>query len=657
MRPVVRVLRSIISAWVLLAACDEAATPLPTLELYIDGTAQGLAPSIGFPKIPAGGAGLAVQIEIKNLGPGELELTESPALQIERDDRLAFRVTQPPTTRYARGESLTFSIIFAPHSAGSSAASLVIATNLPDPIVISLSGEATTTSAPAALIATLDGSPVDEVFDFGTVPTAQPKSAQLRLSNVGATTLNLGSNPVSIVGPDAAMFTLESSGTTAIEPNAHVDLELTFLPTGCRAYGATMTIQATGVDPIVVELSGRGGENPQGHADVIIDADKLETPDFDVALSAPGAGGKRRFAVGNMAAGTFTGRVTTYTWDGCVLADEHDVTPAGFGLSANLFGAQVGLTDDGTTLLVTAYDNTKDAWLFTIDATNDPRYLATLATFDQAGGHGRGAAIAGNGTAAFIGQERANTAESPAHGAVFVYERQGGTWLSMPEAKLRLNPSVPLQAELIGSSVAASQSGDVVVSGALATPAGAQSNGPATAYVWAASDDPAGGRLWGKPIPLGEVNQRIETVKLTSAQVPTEGGALVAISADGHTIVMSIVVNSEVQIRVYARADANDLWGLNTASANERGPTALLRLTASPNQRLAVGPTGNFIIIADQSGAREIARPGLGWKDENPLTSFAHHWNVPFYGRLAVASDGTSFVGMDHQGSAWFVFR
>ncbi len=508
------------------------------------------------------------------------------------------------------------------------------------------------------MVATIDGAPIDEVFDFGTVPTSESKTAQLRLSNVGATSLNLGSSPVDIVGPDASMFTLEPSGATSIEPNAHVDLELAFVPTGCRAYGATMTIQATGVDPISVELSGRGGENPQGHADVIIDADKLETPDLDVALSAPGAGGKRRFAVGNMAAGTFTGRVTTYTWDGCVLGDEHDVTPAGFGLDANLFGAQVSFTDDGSTLLVTAYDNTKDAWLFSLGSDNNPRYLATLATFDQAGGHGRGAAIAGNGTAVFVGQERADTAGSLAHGAVFAYERQGGTWQSMPEAKLRLKPSVPNQTELIGSSVATSQSGDVVVSGALATPAGAQSKGPATAYVWAASEDPNGGRLWGKPIAGGgEVNERMETVKLTSAQVPTEGGARVAMSADGNTIVMSIVVNAEVQIRVYARADASNLWGLNTASANERSPTALLRLTASPNLRLAVGPTGQFIIIADQSGAREIARPGLGWKDENPLTSFAHHWNVPFYGRLAVTTDGTSFVGMDRQGSAWFVFR
>lgn len=653
----VRALCSIISAWVLLAACDEAATPLPTLELYIDGTAQGLSPSIGFPEIPAGGDGLAVQIEIKNLGPGDLELTSSPAIQIERDDRLAFRVTQPPTTRYARGESLTFSIIFAPHSAGTSAARAVITTKAPEPIIITLSGIATTTSAPAALIATIDGAPIDEVFDFGTVPTAESKPAQLRLSNVGATTLSLGSNPVSIVGPDASMFTLVPSGATSIEPNAHVDMEIAFLPTGCRAYGATMTIQATGVEPVSVELSGRGGENPQGHADVIIDADLLETPDFDVALSAPVGAGKRRFAVGNMAAGTYTGRVTTYTWDGCVLDNGHDITPAGFGLNAALFGKVVSFTDDGSTLLVTAKDNTKDAWLFSIGADHTPRYLATLATFDQAGGHGRGAAIAGNGTAAFIGQERADTANGNAHGAVFAYERQGGTWQSMPEAKLRLTTSVPNQTELIGSSVAASASGDVVVSGALATPAGAQSKGPATAYVWASSEDPAGGRLWGKPVPSSELNQRMETVKLTSAQVPTEGGALVAISADGHTIVMSIVVNSEVQIRVYTRADGNDLWGLNTASLNERSPTALLRFTASPNLRLAVGPTGQFIIVADQSGAREIAKPGLGWKDESPLTSFAHHWNVPFYGRLAVSTDATSFVGMDQQGSAWFVFR
>jgi len=639
------------------AGCDEAAQPPPKLELYIDGTLAGAAPTIAFPDSEPGGDGVAVQIELKNLGPSALVLTGTPPLLLERDDRLAFRVNQPSTTRFARGESLVFNIVFAPHSPGTSAARVVIATATSDePLVVSLTGEAIPNAAVPSLVAMIDGAPVAATFDFGAVRTLDSKDANLRLANGGAGTLELGSAPASLSGPDTTVFELGTAAATALAAGEHVDIPLTFTPTGCRAYEAKLAIDPPGNgDPIEVALSGRGGENPQGHA-LVTDPELLDAPDLDVTLSGAGVGGKRRFAVGNLTVGSFSGQVAVFGWDGCTLSAPHTISAASAGLSAQLFGAQVALSKDGSLLLVTARDQTKDAWLFTIGADDEPRFLGTLATFDQASGHGRGAAMAGDGSVVFIGQALADSGFN-AHGAVFVYERPGTGWQSAPEARLRLGPSAPTQVELIGSNVETSQNGDVVVSAALLTPVGAGSKGPATAFVWAATRDPnSNERSWGREISQGEPNQRTETVRLTSAQVPSDSAARVAISADGNTIALSAVVNSEVQIRIYARS-GDVLWGKPTTSLDERLPTAILKMSASPALRFTLGPAGDFLIVGDQAGAKEIARPGGGWVDETPVTTFAQTWNVPFYGALAMAPEGTSFAGMDKAGSAWFVFR
>jgi len=637
-------------------ACDDGSTAAPKVELYVDSTLAGAAPTITFPPTPAGGSGIAAQLEVKNLGPSALVLTGSPPILLERDDRLAFRVTQPPKARFAAGESFTISVIFAPHSPGSSSARLVMKTDHTDAdLVVALSGEGVASAAPV-LVATIDGDPLasaDARFDFGAVPTLETREANLRLANGGDTALALGASPLTLGGADASAFELGALGASTLAPGEHVDVPLSFTPSDCRAFTATLDITQPGsATPLSVTLLGRGGDNPQGHAGAT-DVELLDAPDLDVTLSSPGADGKRRFAVGNLTVGSYSGQVGLFTWDGCVLSRPRTLSAASAGLSAQLFGHQVGLTDDGAILLVTARDQQKDAWLFAIGADEEPRFLATLATFDQAGGHGRGAAIAGDGSAVFIGQAMADSGFN-AHGAVFAYERPAGGWVSAPEARFRLGPATPTQVELIGSSVEASRDGDVVISGALQTPVGAAGKGPAAVFVWdATTTGDAAERLWGREIPLGEPNQRTESWRLTSAQVPSDGVARVAISADGDTIALSTARESDLQIRLYVRA-GTEPWGKPTASPDERAPTALITLTASPAVRLALGPAGEFLVAADQGGARDIPRPGGGWSSD---ASAATTWNVPFYGALAVSPDGAAIAGMDKAGAAWFVFR
>lgn len=636
-------------------ACDEGTAPAPKVELYIDSTLAGATPAIGFPPTPAGSDGIAAQLEVKNLGPSALVLTGSPPVLLERDDRLAFRVTQPPKTRFAAGESFVVSVVFAPHSPGSSFARLVIPTDhVESSLVVALAGEGIASAAPE-LVATIDGTPLTSPgarFDFGAVPTLEVREANLRLANGGDAPLELGASPLALTGTDAAAFELGTLGAPSLAAGEHVDVSLSFTPDACRAFEATLTIAHAGSDATLdVTLLGRGGENPQGHAGAT-DVELLDAPDLDVTLSGADANGRRRFAVGNLTVGGYSGQVGLFAWDGCVLSGARTISAASSGLTAQLFGHQVALTDDGATLLVTARDQQKDAWLFAIGADGEPRFLATLATFDQGGGHGRGAAIAGDGSAVFIGQTLADSGFN-AHGAVFAYERPGGGWVSAPEARFRLGPLAPTQVELIGSSVEASRDGDVVISGALQTPVGAASKGPAAVYVWEATRDDADGRRWGREIPLGEPNQRTESFRLTSAQVPSDGVARVAISADGNTIALSTVREDDVQIRLFVRV-GDEPWGRPTASPDERSATALLTLTATPALRLALGPAGDFLLAADQGGAREIPRPASGWGDD---ASIAKTWNVPFYGALSVSPDGAAFAGMDKAGAAWFVFR
>jgi hypothetical protein len=174
--------------------------------------------------------------------------------------------------------------------------------------------------------------------------------------------------------------------------------------------------------------------------------------------------------------------------------------------------------------------------------------------------------------------------------------------------------------------------------------------------VWRAQrDQDSGERIWGKPATGGEPSDRSETVRLVSAQAPSDGAARVAISADGDTIAMSVVVQSQVQIRMYVRT--TDLWGLPTTSIDERLPTATLTLTGSSALRMTLAPAGEFLLLASEVGAREVARPAEGWVSQDALSSIVETWNVPFYGSIALSPDGLAFAGMDRTGGAWFVFR
>lgn len=624
-----------------LCACDSAAPSTEAeVELYVDGARAGEGATITFPRAIVGKDQLAAQIELKNLGPGALELTGSPRARIENDDRLAFSVTPPPTNRFARGESAIVSVYFRPGSPGENEARVVIEAADREPFIVNLFGDAVREDdVQPVLGVAIDDEAASTRFDFGAIAAGQTSEVTVTLTNVGTGELYFPEvNPVQLAGNG---FSVSELTRYSLRKDESAELTLTFAPTACASYGGTLTLRTdTPSGTLAIDLVGRGGTNPQGYEGV---TEALSLPDGDVALSNAEAG-VRRFVVGNLAVGNYNGRVGIHSWDGCTLGNGKSITPVSAGLSVGLLGAQVAIDDRGKILLATARDNS-EAWLFELLADNQARRLAALATSSGGQGNGRGAALAGDASAAFVGVTLADSGFN-AHGVVMTYERPAtGVWVDLREPRWRLAPSNPTDVQLLGAWVEASADGGVVAAGGFGGMASQQVLGPARIYVWEATGT-LGARTWGElPSATLEPDTRVETAQL-QAPTGTSDTAALALSRDGATLALpSYDAAGNLLVHVWQRSGAS--W--KTASA-----PVTVTLSSNVKPRIALGKDGSFFIVADADGAREVLRPDGGWSTSAVA---GRKWNVPFYGGITVSSDSEAFVGLDATGRAWLVWR
>ncbi|MCC6624290.1 MAG: choice-of-anchor D domain-containing protein [Deltaproteobacteria bacterium] len=632
-----------------LAACaDDAASP-PDVELYVDGQRAAEAPVITFPNAIAGKDQLAAQVELKNLGPGAFTLAASP--RIEKDDRLAFSVVSstPDRQRYAAGESLVLSVLFRPHSPGRSDARVVVEVlERGAPFVVDLVGEGISEGAASpALAATLDDAPLvapGAGFDFGAVTSGERRVARLRIMNAGTGTLVLPADGAVALDDDDA-FTAGAPSDRELAAGEGVDVDLTFSPDACAAYESTLTItSAVPEATLVVELRGRGGTNPQGWVD-LTDGFAFG-PDSDVAL-ADAVSGTRRLTVGNLTVGNFRGHVVTASWDGCALTDRQVATPTSTGVDAQLFGSQVALDDRGALLLVTARDD-DEAWIFAPQPDNALKHVAALATFEPGQGHGKGADLAGDGSAAFIGLSLADSGFE-AHGAVLAYTRPMGGWVDLPEARWRLWPSRPTLVKQLGTWVQSSADGRVVVAGGFESDPGGASAGAPIVYLWEATatgEDPA----WGRPPALAEPDARAETLRLVVPEAARATHAAMAIARDGATVALPIArPEGGLDVHVWARAGAT--WA--EAGDVDLPATAVVFAAGDAASRAAFVADGKGLVLSGES-VREIARPDAGW---DASAAVVRTWSVPVYGAIAVSPDGLALGGVDRSGDAWLIWR
>lgn len=628
----------------LVASCDDATHDAAVVELYVDGTRAPDAARIDFPAAVVGKDTLAAQVELRNLGPGPLELDGAPLVRLEKDDRLAFTATQPAASRFEAGSSATFSVVFHPHAAGHDEGRVVIAVRGREPFVIEVTGDATTGETPTpALAATLDGAAVTAAFDFGAVAPNAQKDATLTLSNAGTGALTLSSTSTVVVSGDG--FAAGPLTKLELASGESTDVAITFTPTACQAYRGTLTVSSPvgGGAPTVVELTGRGGTNPQGYDGV---TEALAQPDGDVTLS-DATSGSRRLAVGNLAFGSFTGRVGLYPWDGCSLATPRELTPTATGSAVQLFGAQVALDDSGRLLLATARD-ADTAWLFALAEDGSASVTASLKTLKAGKGNGRGAALSGDGSLALVGQPLADSGFNP-HGVVLAYPKPTSGWSNFTDARFRLGPSNPTTVRQLGAWVETSADGSVVIAGGFESDTSGNLGAPRV-YVWEQAGSGADA-TWGDPNGSGVPQPQVETVVLT-APGTTATIAAPALARDGGTAALAVDADGAIRVVVWVRSGAS--WDA-TGGARELPPTASIALAdATARTRLALGPTGEFLVAADGGGAREILRPASGW---DASASVGRRWNIAFFGAVALSPDAQALAGLDAAGRGWLLWR
>jgi len=156
-------------------------------------------------------------------------------------------LTLPATI--APGESLSYSVRYAPTTATSVSGSISFVSNATNsPTTVSLSG-----TGVAAAVGTLAANPTS--ISFGSVTTGTNTTRTVTISNSGAANLTISSAVVA-----GSTFTI--SGITApltLAPGQTATLSVRFAPTSATSYSGTVTLGSNASNPTLnIALSGSG---------------------------------------------------------------------------------------------------------------------------------------------------------------------------------------------------------------------------------------------------------------------------------------------------------------------------------------------------------------------------------------------------------------
>ena len=216
---------------------------------------------------------------IQSLGSNPLLLTGTPRVVITGTHAAMFTVTvQPSAASILPGSSLNFSVTFDPTSPGIKSANVVIANNDSDedPYNFAISGNAKGTNNIYVygngndVIKGSTTTTTTNLTDFGPVAiTTGVKQRTFVISNFSGANAYFG--PVTISGPDAAMFSVASSpsGNAVITGNSTA-FTINFTPTTPGTKNATVTFRTytnvgmttpISVDPIFTFAISGDGEN------------------------------------------------------------------------------------------------------------------------------------------------------------------------------------------------------------------------------------------------------------------------------------------------------------------------------------------------------------------------------------------------------------
>ncbi len=247
--------------------------PAPEINVQLVSTSGNISDGTGshtFSNVQSGSSGSAVQFRIQNLGDANLTLSGSPIVNLGGTNADQFNVSvQPASSTITAGNSITFSVVFAPTSSGTKSATISFANNDSDenPYNFTITGLATAAPAPEINVQqnSVDIASAGTYSGFGSVRIGTTSATTtFTIQNVGNATLNLSGSPrVVLSGTDASMFTIVAQPpVSSISASASSNFTVNFSPTSTGAKSAVLTIANSDSDEgsYTINLSATGSQ-------------------------------------------------------------------------------------------------------------------------------------------------------------------------------------------------------------------------------------------------------------------------------------------------------------------------------------------------------------------------------------------------------------
>jgi hypothetical protein len=237
-----------------------ATVPAPEINIKAGTTSVPSAGSFAFGSLNTG-ANSTVTFTIENIGNTNLNLTGTPKIAVS--GAADFTVNETTTSSpVASGSSTSFTVTFAPSSAGAKSATITISNDDTDEgtYVINLSGSATVPAPEINVKAGFGSVASAGSFGFGNVNTGANSTFIFTIENPGNASLNLTGTPrITISG--ASDFTVNQTVTSStIASGASTSFTVTFAPSSVGLKTAVITIANNDADEgnYVINLTGTG---------------------------------------------------------------------------------------------------------------------------------------------------------------------------------------------------------------------------------------------------------------------------------------------------------------------------------------------------------------------------------------------------------------
>lgn len=185
-----------------------------------------------------------VSFTIQNLGTAALDLNGSPKVVLTGGDSAMYSVTTQPTSPIAVSGSATFTVRFAPTSAGAKSTTVSVANSDSDenPYTFTITGTGTVPEINlkqgSTNIADGTGS-----YAFSNTIIGVPRDVIFTIQNVGTGSLSLTGSPrVAVGGTNPDMFTVTIQPPSTVSASGSASFTVRFAPTSIGAKSATISI-------------------------------------------------------------------------------------------------------------------------------------------------------------------------------------------------------------------------------------------------------------------------------------------------------------------------------------------------------------------------------------------------------------------------------